>query len=130
MGTMLNQQLIQNQLNQEYFQGETSYNSDPRVGPAFFFDKRVVITGAGSGIGKALSYYFLNQGAHVFMVINDHSTEQIQSNKVRKSDVDRMVEEHFVGFASSYKIDLANSEDVQVSYLIYSFVLGVNYYGY
>ena len=64
------------------------------------------------------------------MVINDHSTEQIQSNKVRKSDVDRMVEEHFVGFASSYKIDLANSEDVQVSYLIYSFVLGVNYYGY
>ena len=37
----------------------------------FFFKKRVVVTGASSGIGQALAYWYLNQGAHVFLVAQD-----------------------------------------------------------
>ena len=36
----------------------------------YFFNKRVVITGALGGIGKALSWWFLNNGAQVVMVVH------------------------------------------------------------
>ena len=41
------------------------------VRPSFFIGKRVVITGASSGVGNALSYWYLNHGAHVVLVGND-----------------------------------------------------------
>ena len=39
-----------------------------------FLLKRIVITGASSGIGQALSYWYLNQGAIVFLVGKDENT--------------------------------------------------------
>jgi NADP-dependent 3-hydroxy acid dehydrogenase YdfG len=35
------------------------------------FGKRVVITGASSGIGRACAYWFLNNGANVALVGRD-----------------------------------------------------------
>ena len=40
----------------------------------YFVDKRIVITGASSGIGNALSFWYLNQGAHVVLVGRDEET--------------------------------------------------------
>jgi NADP-dependent 3-hydroxy acid dehydrogenase YdfG len=37
----------------------------------YFFNKRIVITGASSGIGQALSFWYMNQGAQVIMVGRD-----------------------------------------------------------
>lgn len=37
----------------------------------YFMHKRIVITGASSGIGQALSFWYLNQGAHVILVGKD-----------------------------------------------------------
>jgi len=37
----------------------------------YFFNKRIVVTGASSGIGQALSYWYLNQGANVILVGKD-----------------------------------------------------------
>jgi NADPH:quinone reductase-like Zn-dependent oxidoreductase len=34
----------------------------------YFFKKKVLISGASSGLGQALSYWYLNQGAIVIMV--------------------------------------------------------------
>jgi NADP-dependent 3-hydroxy acid dehydrogenase YdfG len=39
--------------------------------PTYFLKKRIVITGASSGIGQALSYWYLNQGAFVILVARD-----------------------------------------------------------
>lgn len=39
--------------------------------PNFFIDKNVVITGASSGIGYTLSYWYLNNGANVALVGRD-----------------------------------------------------------
>lgn len=36
--------------------------------PIFFLNKRVVITGASSGIGRALAYWYLNSGSRVVLV--------------------------------------------------------------
>lgn len=38
---------------------------------SYFIDKRVVITGASSGLGNALAYWYLNQGAQVVLVGKD-----------------------------------------------------------
>ena len=40
----------------------------------YFLRKRVVITGASSGIGQGLSYFYLNQGATVILVGKDELT--------------------------------------------------------
>ena len=37
----------------------------------YFMHKRIVITGASSGIGQALSFWYLNQGAYVILVGKD-----------------------------------------------------------
>lgn len=42
--------------------------------PSYFIGKRVVITGASSGVGNALAFWYLNQGAHVVLVGNDEDT--------------------------------------------------------
>ncbi len=42
----------------------------------YFFKKRVLITGASSGIGMALAYYYLNHGAKVALVGRDIDTLQ------------------------------------------------------
>jgi NADP-dependent 3-hydroxy acid dehydrogenase YdfG len=39
--------------------------------PSFFLNKIVVITGASSGIGRTLSYWYLNNGAKVALVARD-----------------------------------------------------------
>jgi short-subunit dehydrogenase len=39
--------------------------------PNYFLNKRVVITGASSGIGQALAYWYLNNGAIVILVAKD-----------------------------------------------------------
>ena len=44
------------------------------TGLPYFFKKRVLITGASSGIGMALAYYYLNQGARVALVGRDIDT--------------------------------------------------------
>ena len=40
----------------------------------YFLNKRIVITGASSGIGQALSYWYLNQGSIVILVGKDEIT--------------------------------------------------------
>lgn len=37
-------------------------------------NKRIVVTGASSGIGQALTYWYLNQGANVILVGKDEVT--------------------------------------------------------
>ena len=37
----------------------------------FFLQKVVLITGASSGIGRSLSYWYLNNGARIAMVGRD-----------------------------------------------------------
>ena len=37
----------------------------------YFINKRVVITGASSGLGNALAYWYLNHGAQVVLVGKD-----------------------------------------------------------
>ena len=37
----------------------------------YFMGKRIVVTGASSGIGMAMSYWYLNQGAVVVLVGRD-----------------------------------------------------------
>ena len=37
----------------------------------YYFEKRVLITGSSSGIGRSLAFWFLNQGARVALVGRD-----------------------------------------------------------
>ena len=39
----------------------------------YFAQKRILITGASSGIGRACAFWFLNQGARVALVGRDKS---------------------------------------------------------
>ena len=48
--------------------------SQRRVLSNYFLNKRVVITGASSGLGQALSFWYLNQGATVILVGKDEVT--------------------------------------------------------
>ena len=41
---------------------------------AFFLHKVVLITGASSGIGRSLAFWYLNNGAKVVMVGRDQGT--------------------------------------------------------
>lgn len=54
-------------------QGMGNARGQQNVGNAtnYFLGKRIVITGASSGIGTALSYWYLNQGAVVILVGRD-----------------------------------------------------------
>lgn len=48
---------------------EFHYNKTKTVRqPIYFLNKRVVITGASSGIGRALAYWYLNSGSKVALV--------------------------------------------------------------
>jgi NADP-dependent 3-hydroxy acid dehydrogenase YdfG len=40
--------------------------------PSFFLNKIIVITGASSGIGRTLAYWYLNNGAKVALVGRDY----------------------------------------------------------
>lgn len=40
----------------------------------YFYNKRIVITGASSGIGQALSFFYLNNGSNVILVGRDEET--------------------------------------------------------
>ena len=40
----------------------------------YFLNKRVVITGASSGIGQGLAFWYLNNGATVILVGKDEAT--------------------------------------------------------
>ncbi len=42
--------------------------------PPYFADKKVLITGASSGVGMALAYWYLNNGAQVALVGRDIET--------------------------------------------------------
>ena len=46
-----------------------------------FMGKRIVITGASSGIGTALSYWYLNQGAVVILVGRDEEGLKMIASK-------------------------------------------------
>jgi NADP-dependent 3-hydroxy acid dehydrogenase YdfG len=39
--------------------------------PSFFLNKIIVITGASSGIGRTLAYWYLNNGAKVALIARD-----------------------------------------------------------
>ena len=41
------------------------------IKPNYFLGKRIVITGASSGLGTALCFWYLNQGANVILVGKD-----------------------------------------------------------
>lgn len=45
--------------------GAATFNSAgaKALKPPYFTDKKVLITGASSGLGMALAYYYLNNGA-------------------------------------------------------------------
>ena len=47
----------------------------------YFIGKRVLITGAASGIGQALSYWYLNQGAFVILVSKDEAVLKQMASK-------------------------------------------------
>ncbi len=47
---------------------------DQRV--PYFSDKKILITGASSGLGNALAYWYLNNGATVALVGRDIETLQ------------------------------------------------------
>lgn len=40
---------------------------------SYFINKRVVVTGASSGLGNALAYWYLNHGAQVVLVGKDET---------------------------------------------------------
>ena len=42
--------------------------------PPYFTNKKVLITGASSGLGRALAFYYLNNGAQVALVGRDIET--------------------------------------------------------
>ena len=42
--------------------------------PPYFADKKVLITGASSGVGMALAYWYLNNGAQVALIGRDIET--------------------------------------------------------
>jgi NAD(P)-dependent dehydrogenase (short-subunit alcohol dehydrogenase family) len=44
------------------------------MNPSEFFNKNIVVTGASSGIGQSVAYYFLNAGANVILVGKDVET--------------------------------------------------------
>jgi NAD(P)-dependent dehydrogenase (short-subunit alcohol dehydrogenase family) len=46
----------------------------PGARPPYFADKKVLITGASSGLGMALAFYYLNNGAQVALVGRDIET--------------------------------------------------------
>ena len=46
----------------------------PGSRPPYFSDKKVLITGASSGLGMALAFYYLNNGAQVALVGRDIET--------------------------------------------------------
>ena len=56
--------------------GAATFNSAGAVAlkPPYFTDKKVLITGASSGLGMALAYYYLNNGAQVALVGRDVET--------------------------------------------------------
>jgi NADP-dependent 3-hydroxy acid dehydrogenase YdfG len=39
--------------------------------PSFFFNKCILVTGASSGIGRTLAFWYLNNGAKVALVGRD-----------------------------------------------------------
>jgi len=39
--------------------------------PNYFLQKKILITGASSGVGKSLAFWYLNQGAYVFLIGKD-----------------------------------------------------------
>ena len=42
----------------------------------YYADKKILITGASSGVGNALAYWYLNNGAQVALVGRDIATLQ------------------------------------------------------
>ena len=53
--------------------GQDSKREQPKQPkqPGYFLNKSVVITGASSGIGRTLAYWYLNNGAKVALVARD-----------------------------------------------------------
>ena len=68
----------------------------------FFKDKRIWITGASSGIGKALAIEFAKNGGNVIISSND-----ITELKATKRDIDKLNVE-----CDIFDFDLSNPEDV------------------
>ena len=57
-------------------QQRPNINSAPvsNTKPPYFADKKVLITGASSGVGMALAYWYLNNGAQVALIGRDIET--------------------------------------------------------
>ncbi len=47
---------------------QSSTNIKPVKQPPYFLNKVVVVTGASSGIGRAIAYWYLNNGARVALL--------------------------------------------------------------
>ena len=90
----------QNLFDMEYWDLEQAKLKKDKVSP--LAGKVVLVTGAGSGIGKACAELFSQQGAHlVLMDINDKSLTNTRENLVDPQS------------AIALKVDVTNNESVQ-----------------
>ena len=69
-----------------------------------FKDKVVVITGAGSGIGKSLAIQFANLGCH--LAIADNSMDTLQETKKQITNITNNFSVHH--------LDVSNRNEVQL----------------
>ena len=58
-----------------------NYNTNPQIVKGEFYKKKIIITGASSGIGFCCANYFLNCGAHVALVGRDVTRMKLIANQ-------------------------------------------------
>lgn len=54
-----------------YRKTQAKQSRRPKIEKPYFLDKRILITGSSSGIGRSLAYWYLNNGARVALVGRD-----------------------------------------------------------
>ena len=69
-----------------------------------FKDKVVVITGAGSGIGKSLAIQFANLGCH--LAIADNSMDTLQETKKQITNITNNFSVHHLNVSSRNEVQL------------------------
>ena len=81
--------------------GRTDYGSTKQKSSGNFSDKTVIITGASSGIGKALAFHFAKEGARVVLAAR---------NKQKLQEIARMIR-HDGGVCTIIETDVTKHHD-------------------